>query len=97
MTQETMAIKPEFLAKIKSGEKKIEFRSWLSDARRFSLVNEKTGKIEAIIDVAEVIDTKDFPEEDLEEMYDAQGISEEFREEYDCRYAYLIQEVHSVH
>ena len=90
-------ILPEYISKIKDGSKKLEFRSWHSKVPYFMLKNEETGKIELVIEILDVMDLNVMDPEDKEDILDQQGVSEEFREKYDCRYAYMIGEVNNVH
>lgn len=93
-----MNIKPEYLELIKSGKKKVEFREWLNtEDNYFGLKNNKTKKIEAVIEVFEVIDTEDFPAEEKEQILIDNHVDLQFAEDYNCRYAYLIKKVHNVH
>ena len=91
-------IEPKYLKLIQAGAKKIEFRDRLyTESPYISLRNLDTNKVESVIEVFEVIDTKDFPEDEKEEILHDAHVDTEFSEQYDCRYAYLIKNVHSVH
>ena len=91
-------IEPKYLKLIQAGTKKIEFRDRLyTKSPYISLRNLDTNKVETVIEVFEVIDTKDFPEDEKEEILHDAHVDTEFSEQYDCRYAYLIKNVHSVH
>ena len=93
----TIDIKPEYLKLIQSGKKKLEFRSWYSEIPYFLLRNTETKNIESVILVGEVIDLNILDEESKETVLDEGGVTEQFREEYDCRYAYVIEKVFMVH
>lgn len=96
-----MDIQPEFLKLVKEGKKKAEFRKWLDLRLMHSYVglrNIKTKKIEAIIKVGQIYDLeRHFNEDEREQLYMEAHVTPEFREKYDCRYMYLIEEVHTVH
>ena len=92
-----MDILPEYLAKIKDGTKKLEFRSWYSDLKYFPLKNTETKIIEAVIEIADVVDLSLLPQEEKDEILNEGRVSASFRENYDCRFCYVIKAVYNVH
>ena len=93
----TVDILPEYLEKILDGSKKLEFRSWYSEAPYFLLKNTKTKKVEAVIRIAHVLDMDNLDEESKETVLDEGKVSEEFREKYNCKYCYMIDKIHRIH
>lgn len=92
----TVDILPEYLEQIKNGTKKMEFRRWYSKAAYFLLKNTETQKVEGVIQIAEVLDMNLLDEESRETVLDEGKVSEEFRENYDCRFCYIIEEFYNV-
>ena len=90
-------ILPEYLDMIKAGTKKMEFRRWYSEAPYFILRNTETSKTEAILEIGEVIDLNILDEESKETVLDEGKVTQEFRDEYDCRFCYTIEKVFKVH
>lgn len=92
---------PEYLKLIKEGKKKAEFRDY-ADLRLMNsyipLRNAKTKKLELMIKVGMIYDLdRQFTEEEKEQLYEESYVTVEFREKYDCRYMYIIEEVHTIH
>lgn len=92
-----VVILPEYLSQIKDGTKKFEFRSWKSDASHFLLKSTQTERVEAVIEIQEMIDLNLLDDEDKETILDEGKVTEEFRQNYDCRYCYIIGKVENVH
>lgn len=90
-------ILPEYLEKIKDGSKVFEFRKWYSKASHFLLKSTETQRVEAVVEIEEVIDLNLLDEESKEEILDQGKVSQKFREEYNCRYCYIIRKVENVH
>ncbi len=92
-------ILPEYLNKIKSGEKTAEVRRYYKEVegKDVGLVNTETGKLELVITIGQILNLKYLTEDELELMLDEAKVSEEFRQSYPCNYMYMITGIKTIH
>jgi len=92
-------ILPEYLNKIKSGEKTAEVRRYYKEVegKDVGLVNTETGKLELVITIGQILNLKYLTEDELELMLDEAKVSEEFRQSYPCNYLYMITGIKTIH
>lgn len=92
-------ILPEYLNKIKSGEKTAEVRRYYKEVegKDVGLVNTETNKLELVITIGQILNLQSLNEEELELMLDEAKVSEEFRQSYPCNYMYMITGIKTIH
>ena len=95
-----MDTKPEYIAMVKAGLKKAEVRSWKKplEGQYVKLRNTETKRFDCIILIDQIWDLdKHFTEQEKEDILDELFVTQDFRNNYDCRYLYTIKEVHNLH
>jgi|TARA_R110000744_G_C19205537_1_gene545466 ASC-1-like (ASCH) protein len=92
-------ILPEYLNKIKSGEKTAEVRRYYKEVegKDVGLVNTETNKLELVITIGQILNLQSLNEEELELMLDEAKVSEEFRLSYPCNFMYMITGIKTIH
>lgn len=95
-----MDTKPEYIAMVKAGLKKAEVRSYRKplEGQYVKLKNTETKKCDCIVKFGSIYDLdKHFTEQEKEDLLDELFITEDFRQNYNCRFMYVIEEVHNLH